>query len=622
MASYPTNTPDDASLYIALDNFGTTLNGAIDNSQTTITLSSVIGLPTVGILTIESEKIKYIGISGNDITGCTRGFSSTSAAAHGNGVAVFFNVLEEHHNVLKDEIIAVATDNRNTFSADLNDSVAPTNTASNLKERLDMIVTQIKNILGAADWKDAVVTALTGKKSIATGNAYRFETTGATGDLQETSVTASRAVATDANGLPTASSTTATELGYVNGVTSGIQGQLNSKVPKLVPTQSYSANHTVLSSDDHVLFLIDATAAARTITLPSASSVGSGFTCFIMKVDSSVNLVTIDGDGAETVGGLTTLDLRLKFSCIQVISNGTNFEIVGLSSHDIPDNFDVLIGKNTGWTGPAMNNNLARPIDFWWDDDKRRLHTRTILLTELGDPSECALRRAEGTYPDGTPAGVGSGVTIGLVHWTAAVSSDASFQGRSAQIYSRTTETITSTAAGGDLHLATTPNGTLSPVDRIVIENSGEVTQPYQSSFLAYKSSTSANVTGDGTSYDIIFDSEVYDQNSDYNNSTGVFTAPVAGRYLLTATVNLAGLSTADHTNARVRIVTSNRVYWNVTTDIPSSVSEQSFVVTCIADMDAGDTAYVNTPCDGSNKTIDVTGSSDSYTHFSGSLIN
>jgi hypothetical protein len=226
MAVYPSNTPSDADLYVALDNFGTTLNGAIDDSQTTITLTSTVGLPTVGILTVESEKIKYTGISGNDITGCVRGFSSTTNSSHANGVTVEFNVVEEHHNTLKDEVIAIATDNRNTFSADLNDSISPTATAVSLKERLDMVVTRIKEIIGASDWKDAISVALTGKKTVATGNAYRFETTDVSGNLQETSVTASRSVVTDANGLPSASLTTSTEIGYVSGVTSSIQTQI------------------------------------------------------------------------------------------------------------------------------------------------------------------------------------------------------------------------------------------------------------------------------------------------------------------------------------------------------------------------------------------------------------
>lgn len=72
-------------------------------------------------------------------------------------------------------------------------------------------------------------TQITAKKTIATGNTYRFETTDSSGNLQETAVTASRAVVTDANGLPSASATTATELGYVSGVTSAIQTQLGTK---------------------------------------------------------------------------------------------------------------------------------------------------------------------------------------------------------------------------------------------------------------------------------------------------------------------------------------------------------------------------------------------------------
>ncbi|MEK6775002.1 MAG: hypothetical protein AABY64_13760, partial [Bdellovibrionota bacterium] len=45
-----------------------------------------------------------------------------------------------------------------------------------------------------------------------------------------TAITASRALASDANGIPVAATTTATELGYVNGVTSAIQTQLDAKL--------------------------------------------------------------------------------------------------------------------------------------------------------------------------------------------------------------------------------------------------------------------------------------------------------------------------------------------------------------------------------------------------------
>lgn len=303
MAIYPNNTPSDSDLYVALDNFGAALNGAIDASQTTITLTNTVGLPTVGILTIDSEKVKYTGVSGNDVTGCTRGFSATTAAAHANASGVWFNVVEEHHNVLKDEIIALATDNRATFTADLDDSVTPTATATSLKQRLDMIVERLKAIMGAADWKDAISNTLSSlassisgltssKKSIATGNAYKFETTGATGDLQETTVTPSRAVATDANGLPVASTTTDTELGYVNGVTSAIQTQLNGKEPTLTKGN-----------------LTESTSSVLTITGGTGAVIGSGTTIQVASAASGVaGVVTA---GTQTITGAKTFETQL-----------------------------------------------------------------------------------------------------------------------------------------------------------------------------------------------------------------------------------------------------------------------------------------------------------------------
>ena len=73
----------------------------------------------------------------------------------------------------------------------------------------------------------AIQTQINTKKTTATGNAYKFETTDVSGNLQETTVTPSRAVVTDSNGLPTASATTSTEIGYLSGATSNIQTQIN-----------------------------------------------------------------------------------------------------------------------------------------------------------------------------------------------------------------------------------------------------------------------------------------------------------------------------------------------------------------------------------------------------------
>ena len=70
------------------DVVATTLNGSHSSSVATLTLASTTGLSSTGTVHIGSEQVTYTGILGNDITGCTRGANSTTAAAHSSGVAV------------------------------------------------------------------------------------------------------------------------------------------------------------------------------------------------------------------------------------------------------------------------------------------------------------------------------------------------------------------------------------------------------------------------------------------------------------------------------------------------------------------------------------------------------
>jgi hypothetical protein len=75
-------------LYGGESSLETTLNGGINNSVTTITLTDTTGFPTSGSVRINSEIISYTGISTNDLTGCTRGSQSTTPASHSDGAAV------------------------------------------------------------------------------------------------------------------------------------------------------------------------------------------------------------------------------------------------------------------------------------------------------------------------------------------------------------------------------------------------------------------------------------------------------------------------------------------------------------------------------------------------------
>jgi len=68
---------------------GTTLNGGISATDTTITLTSVVGLPTTGFVLIGTETVQYGYISGNQLMNCFRGQNNTTAAAHSTGVSVY-----------------------------------------------------------------------------------------------------------------------------------------------------------------------------------------------------------------------------------------------------------------------------------------------------------------------------------------------------------------------------------------------------------------------------------------------------------------------------------------------------------------------------------------------------
>jgi len=68
---------------------GTTLNGGISATDTTITLTSVVGLPTTGFVLIGAETVQYGYTSGNQLMNCFRGQNNTTAAAHATGVAVY-----------------------------------------------------------------------------------------------------------------------------------------------------------------------------------------------------------------------------------------------------------------------------------------------------------------------------------------------------------------------------------------------------------------------------------------------------------------------------------------------------------------------------------------------------
>lgn len=185
-------------------------------------------------------------------------------------------------------------------------------------------------------------------------------------------VTASRALASDGSGFITPSATTATELGYVNGVTSAIQTQLDAKIAKSLVTtkgdlivatanatparlgvgsngtflkansgvaegvewgsvsfnlsvQSKTTTFTASTADD--VYLCSTSGGAYSATLPTAVG-NSGKIFRFKKTTSDFTVLTIDGDGTETIDGATTTTLNTQHEELSIISDGTNWHIL------------------------------------------------------------------------------------------------------------------------------------------------------------------------------------------------------------------------------------------------------------------------------------------------------
>jgi len=77
---------------------------------------------------------------------------------------------------------------------------------------------------------DIAVAANIARTKIASGGNYKIVVNGVAGALDEATITASRAIVSDANGLPTAATTTAVQIGYLSTLTGAVQAQLDTQI--------------------------------------------------------------------------------------------------------------------------------------------------------------------------------------------------------------------------------------------------------------------------------------------------------------------------------------------------------------------------------------------------------
>ena len=180
----------------------------------------------------------------------------------------------------------------------------------------------------AADWTSANPTLAEGEHGYETDTGKFKIGTGSTAWTSlvyaEPKVTASRALASNADGYVSATSVTSTELGYVSGVTSAIQTQLNGKSGLTVAEPSANTNtaisvgyvglpQVILStggltlSKAHAGEHIYVTGTSQVVTIPANSSVPFEIGTTVVVINGNVtSSIAITTDTLRLAGGTTT----------------------------------------------------------------------------------------------------------------------------------------------------------------------------------------------------------------------------------------------------------------------------------------------------------------------------
>lgn len=259
-----------------------------------------------------------------------------------------------------------------------------------------------------------------------------------------TPLTASRALVTGASSELGASATTATELGYVNGVTSAIQTQLDAKVAKSTLTTkgdiyvatgastvtrlgvgadntflkadsgeasgliwaspsgsalavaSKTTTYTATTADD--VILASTSGGAWTLTLYAASG-NSGKVLRIVKTTNDFSVLTIDGNASETINGSTTTTINTQYESLTIICDGSNWHILDRRIPSATNTYTPTIKGST--SDPTVG--YSRQAGYWKrEGDSILIKVQIIISSYSGGSGQLYISMPSGLTIDNT----------------------------------------------------------------------------------------------------------------------------------------------------------------------------------------------------------------------------
>jgi len=114
-----------------------------------------------------------------------------------------------------------------------------------------------------------------------------------------------------------------TEIGYLNGVTSAIQTQIDNKANSLVTIDPETASYTLILTNQEQMVEMNVS-SANTLTVPTNSSVAFPVGTRIHVVQTGTGQTTITPAGGVTVNGTPGLKTRAQWSAVTLVKRATD----------------------------------------------------------------------------------------------------------------------------------------------------------------------------------------------------------------------------------------------------------------------------------------------------------
>lgn len=434
-------------------------------------------------------------------------------------------------------------------------------------------------------------------------------------------------VLTATTGSPATWATPATKIGTINGDSGSITGA----------TVTIYANRTGNATGSTVAFVNSS--ATSTFTLTDGND-----NIFLGRVAGNATLTGSSnvGIGAGNFGNLTSgvSNTGVGFSSMVGVTSGVQNSAYGRNSlgamqtgnGNCAFGFECLVsntsstGQNSAYGWRSLNNlvggstNLALGISA--GSSYTGSESSNILLAHLGTLGESNVMRL-GTQGSGVGQ-VNSCFIAGIVGVTTSNTTMVTINSSTGNMGNVTSVPIANggtnaTSFGTSTGIVKYDGTSLVTSTTAKIDASNRMTNTSQPCFAYYCNAPVTNVSGDGTNYTCLFQTQLFDQGSNFSSNT-TFTAPVTGKYQFNLSV-LTQNNLATH-NPNFRLVingSTNYVFGNYG---GSFVANFLLTGSIVVAMNATDTATVVLQTSNGTKTVGVYGAAgDPRTIFSGFLV-